>query len=69
MAYFKSLINWYIPMAVFKKRRKKRSFVNLVVDWMCFSLASSVSKEYGVALSSMVLEQRLVWLERPIREW
>ena len=29
----------------------------------------SVSKDYGVALWLVVLEQRLVWLERPIQEW
>ena len=40
MAYIKSLINWYIPMAVFKKRCTKRDFLNLVIDWACFSLAS-----------------------------
>ena len=42
MAYFKSFINWYIPMAVFKKRCTKRTFFNLVIiDWARFSLASS----------------------------
>ena len=40
MAYIKSLINWHIPMAVFKKRCTKRDFFNLVIDWACFSLAS-----------------------------
>ena len=30
---------------------------------------SSVSKDYGVVLWLVVLERRLVWLERPIREW
>ena len=40
MAYIKSLINWHIPMAVFKKRCTKRAFFNLVIDWACFSLAS-----------------------------
>ena len=40
MAYIKSLINWHIPMAVFKKRCTKRDFLNLVIDWACFSLAS-----------------------------
>ena len=34
-----------------------------IVHWL-----ASVSKDYGVALSLMVLEQRAVWLERPIRE-
>ena len=40
MAYIKSLINWHIPMAVFKKRCTKTPFLNLVIDWACFSLAS-----------------------------
>ena len=29
----------------------------------------SVSKDYGVALWLVILEQRRVWLESPIREW
>ena len=36
----------------------------LIVPWH-----ASVSKDYGVALWLIVLEERLVWLERPIREW
>ena len=45
MVYIKNLINWHIPMAVFKKRCTK------VIDWACFSLASfSLQRVYGAAL-------------------
>ena len=40
-------------------------------DFWIHHWCSSVSKDYGVVLWLVVLEQRLVtvWLERPILEW
>ena len=38
-------------------------------DFWIHHWCSSVSKDYGVVLWLVVLVRRLVWLERPIREW
>ena len=76
MAYIKSLINWHIPMAVFKKRCTKRDFLNLVIDWACFSLASfSLQRIWCRALISgcrtapVCLERMTEWQSLSHLQW